>query len=188
MMWLIIICLCVLALLIVFLFAPITVRSSSDGEKHKTELRYLGMRFQIKRDKRPEKRKKKRRRARAAWEPERLLDIWDNFTLADFRAFPRFLKALLTHLNLRVTRFHVRLATPDPALTGILSGWAHAVASCLPKSWPIRIESSFDEEIPRVYYEAEVRVRPIEPLWDVIHLALHLPLWRLARSWRQLRK
>ena len=188
MMLVLLICVGVLGLVVLLLWAPVTVRSSSDGRKRITELRYLGMRFKIKGGKRPKKRKKKRRKRRIFWQPEALLHAWDEFTLADFRALPLFLRDLLGHLNLRVRRLDVRLATPDPAMTGILGGWAYAVAQILPEKWPVHIEPSFTEKSMQICYEAEARVRPVEPLWDVFRLVVRLPLLRLARSWWQLRK
>lgn len=187
-MWLIIIFLCALSLVAMFLWIPVWIRSAWDGKVRTTELRYLGLRFQIKGVRRRKKRRKKRRRARALIRPEVLLGVWDEFTLADFQALPRFVQDLLVHLNLRVRRLHVRVATPDPALTGILGGWVLAVAQLLPENWPVRVESSFTEKSPQTYYEVEVRTRPAEPLWDVIHLIAHLPVWRLARFWRRMRK
>jgi hypothetical protein len=134
---------------------PVTVRSSSDGTERKTELHHLGMRFRIREGRRPRKRKKKSRRAGAGWRPEGLLGVWDQFTLADFRAFPLFLRDLLGHLNLRVRRLEIWIATPDPALKAVPSGWVSAMVHILQEKWLVRIEPSFTEELVQIPFEPE---------------------------------
>jgi hypothetical protein len=189
MMWLFI-CLSVLGLVVLLLWAPVWVSSSWDGAKQKTELRYLGMRLQIRKGKRPKKRKKRPKKPRKKSRfsrPGIVFDMLDHFAWKDFRAVPTFIRDILRHANLRVRHFEMCIATPDPALTGALAGWMEAVRACLPARWPIHLETSFDESAPKIRYDFEAKIRPVQPLWDLLHLAFRLPWRHLTKFWRKTR-
>lgn len=172
----------------VLLFAPITVHSSWDGRKQITQVHYLGLRFSPKKIIRTKKPAKKKLKEKKRFRPAALMDGFSRFTLHDFRALPVFLQNLLKHSNIQVRHISVRIATPDPALTGVISGWMEAARACLPDEWPIRVETSFDDEIPMISYDVQAKVRPVMPLRDVLVLAVRLPWIRLAKFWRQARK
>jgi hypothetical protein len=98
---------------------------------------------------------RRRRRRRAAASP-----------LAGFpqawRFYRRQLGYLLGRVHVARLRAHLRVATPDPALTGVAYGYGAAAIYPLRSLWPLAdlsIEPDFSSEIPGGSADLAVRVR-----------------------------
>lgn len=156
-----------------FALAGPGLRVSHDARTRTTELRVLGRRLgrwvsAPERRKRPE-----RRRRRTPGPSPRKLWAQRRSVLAALRAF-------LRRLRFRRLSVDATLATPDPALTGWLTGAAFAVRAVVPATVRsgVTLGPDFMAETPSVALDASVRLRPV-------HAAvLAVRLWRVVRRAR----
>lgn len=90
------------------------------------------------------------------------------------------LRAFLRRLRVRRLSLRATLATPDPALTGWLTGAAFAVRAVAPLGVRrgLQLEPDFTAESPSLALDASLRLRPV-------HAAvLGVRLWRVSRRAR----
>lgn len=162
------------------------LRVSFDARAHTTELRLLAWRVghwtsPAERRKKPQRR---RRRARPRPAPRKLwAERWR--VIAALRAFFR-------RLHVRRLWLEATLATPDPALTGWLTGAAYAVRAVTPRSVQraVSLQPDFASESPRLALDASVRVQPLHAavlavrMWRVVRRARAGGVRRDDRPWR----
>jgi hypothetical protein len=78
-----------------------------------------------------------------------------------FRRVWGSMRWFLKGFRLRVRRFDLTVASPDPAWTGMAYGLACAVQSVLPRRWPVRIGVDFNRESPVMAYHLELTAIPM---------------------------
>jgi hypothetical protein len=86
------------------------------------------------------------------------------FKLDDWRTILELVIRLLRTLRIRIHRLHVVIATPDPALTGVVYGMTCAVIGALPADWPVSVEADWSGSAPKAKYRIEASVIPIRVL------------------------
>lgn len=151
------------------------LRFSFDTRAGGVELRLFSRRlgrWSTARSGRRERRARPRRRRAARPSPRKL---W-----AERRHLLQALRAFFRRLRVRRFSLAARLATPDPALTGWLTGAAFAVRAVAPATVRrgVRLTPDFEEEVPRLALDASVRLRPLHGA------ILALRLWRVTRRAR----
>lgn len=84
------------------------------------------------------------------------------------------------------------IATPDPALTGILSGAAwQLTALANPPRREIIVRTDFNSTTPRGILNVALSVSPIVVISESMYILIRLPWWRMLgvyRKWRRARK
>jgi hypothetical protein len=75
---------------------------------------------------------------------------------------------LLRILRVRVHRFKVLIASPDPAWTGIAYGWVCAAVGALPADWPVFVDVDWDSTVPQFLYRVEASVIPAQVLFALM--------------------
>ncbi len=151
------------------------LRLSFDTRAGDVELRLLSRRLGRWSTARSGRRGRRARpRRRRAARPS-LRKLW-----AERRRPLRALRAFFRRVRVRRLSMAARLATPDPALTGWLSGAAFAARAVAPAAVRrgVRLTPDFEEESPRLALDASVRLRPLHGA------ILAVRLWRVARRAR----
>ncbi|HKI56844.1 MAG TPA: hypothetical protein VKB31_06785 [Trueperaceae bacterium] len=148
------------------------VRVSFDVRTRTTELRLLSRRVGrwATAGDRPKPRRRRRRGPRPS--PRKL---W-----ADRGRVLAALRAFFRRLHVRRLSLEATLATPDPALTGWLTGAAYAARAVTPPTVrrAITLQPDFASESPRIALDASLRLRPV-------HAALlAVRMWRVVRRAR----
>ena len=98
----------------------------------------------------------------------------------------RLLRALRTQVRsvrIRIRRFDLIIATPDPALTGISYGLAVAGVSLAPALSAASLVADFESVRPRADFRMDVTVIPLRLTVASIRVLGALPLRRLHRLW-----
>jgi hypothetical protein len=98
---------------------------------------------------------------------------------ADIKLYFRTVRNILKCVHFRVKQLDVAIATPDPAITGMLYGLASAGISVLPGRGQISLYPDFNRTSPLVNGTASVTVMPLRIL--TAGLPLLQRLWRVRR-------
>jgi hypothetical protein len=86
-------------------------------------------------------------------------------------------------------QLEVDVATPDPALTGIVFGVVYQLRALhSPPRRVIVIRSDFNEIKPRGSLFCRVSIRPVRVLFELLYLILRQPLWRMLKVYLRARR
>ncbi len=125
--------------------------------------------------------KKKRKKSRM-----RLADLWNEKDLAVklILVLLRFLRDFISSIRWDRLKLHVDLATPDPALTGLLYGQMCAVkysAECVFPQARIGVRPDFVEELPRLSGESIFSLRPASMVLPLVKAFFAVPKIRTVK-------
>jgi hypothetical protein len=115
-----------------------------------------------------------------------LADLWNERDLAMklIQVFLRLLWDLVKSIRWDKLRLHVELATPDPALTGLLFGQICAVkysTECVFPRARIGVRPDFVNELPRVSGESDFSLRPVSMVGPLIKAFFAAPKIRTLK-------
>jgi hypothetical protein len=120
-------------------------------------------------EKKPKEKKKRRKKQRRKTSLRRLVE--------QSKAIVQSLAYLLAHLRLEHLELKATVASPDPALTGMLYGFASSLSSpvtaLVPDNVSIAIKPDFEAEIPSGQLDGAIHIR-------VIYIVI--TAWRVARA------
>ena len=104
------------------------------------------------------------------------------------RAFERgvdLVRSFSRHLRVRVHRLEVRVATPDPALTGCGYGMLCAFGSAYATQTPWTIDVDFRETKPAVSFRVSVMIQPVKMMPAIYRVAKFAVRQHWGRSRRR---
>jgi hypothetical protein len=113
--------------------------------------------------------------------------VWREFGLDDATRVWKIFKLMKRGFHLRIRRFDLCIATPDPAMTGILYGSACAIRSVIPPRHAVNVSVSFIESTPSVDYRIVFSFIPTMLLVRSIRALMFVPFRKVARVTRKVK-
>ncbi|RPH92752.1 DUF2953 domain-containing protein [candidate division KSB1 bacterium] len=145
---------------------------------NRQKLIVCGLRFPFRMKKSSERKEKKA--AESAQERERkkaesIPVVLQDLNVEDVQAVWTTLRRFSNSVHLRMHKLVLNIATPDPAVTGMLYGLSCAGIGAFNASDKITLNADFSHEIPAFDYRIEVSLIPGRAVWESIGA-----LWRLV--------